>query len=52
MELNKKVKLPPCYKELKSNQLAQDALMEHEIFANNFHYVRTQVVDEFETSKK
>lgn len=29
-------------------QLAQDALMEHETFANHFRYVCAQVVDELE----
>lgn len=35
-----------------ADQLAQDALMEHETFANHFRYVCTQVSDELEMLEK
>lgn len=35
-----------------ATQLAQDALMEHETFANHFRHVCTQVADELETIEK
>lgn len=35
-----------------AQQLAQDALMEHETFANHFQYVCAQVADELETIEK
>jgi hypothetical protein len=35
-----------------AHQLAQDALMEHETFANHFQHVCTQVADELETIEK
>lgn len=35
-----------------ARQLAQDALMEHETFANHFQYVCAQVADELETVEK
>ena len=35
-----------------AQQLAQDALMEHETFANHFQHVCTQVADELETIEK
>jgi hypothetical protein len=35
-----------------AEQLAQNALMEHETFANHFRHVCTQVADELETIEK
>ena len=35
-----------------ANQLAQDALMEHETFANHFRHVCTQVSEDLETIEK
>jgi len=32
-----------------ADKLAQDTLMEHEMFGNHFRYVCTQVADELET---
>jgi hypothetical protein len=35
-----------------AQQLAQNALMEHETFANHFHHVCAQVADELESIEK